>query len=68
LLTPALAELVRGQIAVIVCNVTAALAAKAVTSTESEKVSLPASNDQAATQRGELLGNALGAKQVELRF
>jgi hypothetical protein len=53
---------------VIVCNVTAALAAKAVTSTESEKVSLPASNDQAATQRGELLGNALGAKQVELRF
>jgi putative tryptophan/tyrosine transport system substrate-binding protein len=71
------AELVRRQVAVIVCNVTAASAAKAVTSTvpivfatgddpiaEGLVVSLnrPGGNITGVS----FLGNALGAKQVEL--
>jgi putative tryptophan/tyrosine transport system substrate-binding protein len=71
------AELVRRQVAVIVCNVTAASAAKAVTSTvpivfatgddpiaEGLVVSLnrPGGNLTGVS----FLGNALGAKQVEL--
>jgi putative tryptophan/tyrosine transport system substrate-binding protein len=71
------AELVRQQVAVIVCNVTAASAAKAVTSTvpivfatgddpiaEGLVVSLnrPGGNITGVS----FLGNALGAKQVEL--
>jgi putative ABC transport system substrate-binding protein len=71
------AELVRRQVAVIVCNVTAASAAKAVTSTvpivfatgddpiaEGLVTSLnrPAGNITGVS----FLGNALGAKQVEL--
>jgi putative tryptophan/tyrosine transport system substrate-binding protein len=71
------AELVRLQVAVIVCNVTAASAAKAVTSTvpivfatgddpiaEGLVVSLnrPGGNITGVS----FLGNALGAKQVEL--